>query len=117
MMAVKMFTLKKTAICTDCGKKLEVGEVVRGYPLPKGGQKIYCEEHKKQQEKSLEKPQENSQEKQSQKQITSQPTTTGAEPSGKAVDDVIVLLGMMLNVVMEIRKQLKEIHALLAKSK
>jgi len=37
MMAVKMFTLKKTAICTDCGKKLEVGEVVRGYPLPKGG--------------------------------------------------------------------------------
>ena len=39
--------LKKPAKCADCGKELPEGSKVRGYPLPKGGWKIYCLKHPK----------------------------------------------------------------------
>ena len=46
-MAAKVFVLKKAARCADCGKELPEGSKVRGYPLPKGGWKIYCLKHPK----------------------------------------------------------------------
>jgi len=46
-MAAKVFVLRKPAKCADCGKKLPAGAQVRGYPLPKGGWKIYCLKHPK----------------------------------------------------------------------
>ena len=46
-MAAKVFVLKKPAKCADCGKELPEGSKVRGYPLPKGGWKIYCLKHSK----------------------------------------------------------------------
>jgi len=46
-MAAKVFLLKKPAKCADCGKELPAGAQVRGYPLPKGGWKIYCLKHQK----------------------------------------------------------------------
>jgi len=39
--------LKKAAKCADCGKELPEGTQVRGYPLPRGGWKIYCLKHPK----------------------------------------------------------------------
>jgi len=42
-----VFVLKKAAKCADCGKELPEGSKVRGYPLPKGGWKIYCLKHPK----------------------------------------------------------------------
>jgi len=42
-----VFVLKKAARCSDCGKELREGTQVRGYPLPKGGWKIYCLKHPK----------------------------------------------------------------------
>jgi len=42
--------LKKPARCADCGKELPEGSKVRGYPLPKGGWKIYCLKHPKENE-------------------------------------------------------------------
>ena len=47
MMAAKVFVLKKPARCADCGKELSAGTQVRGYPLPRGGWKIYCLKHPK----------------------------------------------------------------------
>jgi len=44
-MAARVFVLKKPASCADCGKPLEEGTKVRGYPLPNGGWKIYCLKH------------------------------------------------------------------------
>jgi len=46
-MAARVFVLKKAAKCADCGKELPAGAQVRGYPLPKGGWKIYCLKHQK----------------------------------------------------------------------
>ena len=46
-MAAKVFVLKKPAKCADCGKELSAGTQVRGYPLPRGGWKIYCLKHPK----------------------------------------------------------------------
>jgi len=46
-MAAKVFVLKKAAKCADCGKELPEGSKVRGYPLPRGGWKIYCLKHQK----------------------------------------------------------------------
>jgi len=46
-MAAKVFVLKKPAKCADCGKELPAGTQVRGYPLPRGGWKIYCLKHPK----------------------------------------------------------------------
>ena len=46
-MAARVFVLKKAARCADCGKELPEGSKVRGYPLPKGGWKIYCLKHPK----------------------------------------------------------------------
>ena len=46
-MAAKVFVLKKPAKCADCGKQLSAGTQVRGYPLPRGGWKIYCLKHPK----------------------------------------------------------------------
>jgi len=46
-MAARVFVLKKAARCSDCGKELREGTQVRGYPLPKGGWKIYCLKHPK----------------------------------------------------------------------
>ena len=46
-MAAKVFVLKKAAKCADCGKELPEGSKVRGYPLPRGGWKIYCLKHPK----------------------------------------------------------------------
>jgi len=46
-MAAKVFVLKKAAKCADCRKELPAGTQVRGYPLPRGGWKIYCLKHRK----------------------------------------------------------------------
>jgi len=46
-MVARVFVLKKAAKCADCGKELPEGTQVRGYPLPRGGWKIYCLKHPK----------------------------------------------------------------------
>ena len=55
-MAAKVFVLKKVARCADCGKELPEGSKVRGYPLPRGGWKIYCLKHPKGEGQAAENP-------------------------------------------------------------
>jgi len=55
-MAAKVFVLKKPAKCADCGKELSAGTQVRGYPLPRGGWKIYCLKHPKENRKEAGNP-------------------------------------------------------------
>jgi len=55
-MAARVFVLKKAAKCADCGKELPEGSKVRGYPLPKGGWKIYCLKHQKSEGKAAGNP-------------------------------------------------------------
>jgi len=72
-MAARVFTLKKPARCADCGKELEEGVEVRGYPLPNGGWKIYCLKH----------PQKTGNSPQSEQSTTNQQPTTNTQSAYK----------------------------------